>query len=119
MDRNKNLNSVVDRLMDRLERQSEQIGHYRAQFHHARDVQQELQDKISELRNPSGQAQPAEKVDHDKIARVVEACIQFYPTNEKIKAIKEIRTITHLGLKEAKDVADALFPILNDLARKE
>nr|YP_010713795.1 ribosomal protein L12 [Galdieria phlegrea]UNJ16263.1 ribosomal protein L12 [Galdieria sp.]WDA99685.1 ribosomal protein L12 [Galdieria sulphuraria]WDA99877.1 ribosomal protein L12 [Galdieria phlegrea] len=58
------------------------------------------------------QQQVTEKTEFDVILEVV-------PTDKKISVLKAVRTITGLGLKEAKDLVDSVPQVLKKAVSKE
>ncbi len=41
--------------------------------------------------------------------QVMDAAMYYFPKQQKINAIKEVRTLTGMGLKDAKDAVDSLW----------
>lgn len=65
---------------------------------------------------PGGPAAPAEAVEEKTEFDVI---LDEVPADKKIAVLKEVRTITGLGLKEAKDLVEATPKALKEGIKKE
>jgi len=65
---------------------------------------------------PAAGAAPAAEADADAEVSVVLAAV---PADKKIAVLKEVRTITGLGLKEAKDLVDGAPKAIKEGVKKE
>jgi ribosomal protein L7/L12 len=111
------LDDLILDLVDRIESVSHRSGVDQERVAVLDAEMDRLKREITELRNPVAPQTSFNQVlvPYAQIARIVEVVIQS--GDEKIKAIKAIRELTHMGLKEAKDVVDSLWPVLNTLTR--